>query len=219
MRIFCLILTFTLAGASAAFAQAQPTAYVGGGLTLPVGNAEEYHGRGYNFGSRFSWPLTRYFAVVGAIEYRDLRRDDEATVRRLHDEGDRRWADYREFRLGGGFLDGGHRTSLAALAHAQLMLRPGSGRLSYHLLAGGGLARAGTGDLHVYFLGENDDYEGASEYAAALDVGAGLGFQLSPGVGIFAQASYLTLLTEGASNSMIPVQLGMSFIMSDRFVR
>jgi hypothetical protein len=204
---------------SAALAQAQPRVFIGGGLTFPMGEISDTHGRGYNVGTQFSWPLSSSFALLGAVEYRDVRRDDEATVRRLEQESDTPWTGFNEFRWGGGFLDGGNRSSLSGLVHGQLLLRPGAGRVTYYLLAGGGLSRTTLADLHVYFLGESDDFRGRSEVAVALDIGAGVNVQLGEKVGAFAQASRLTLLTEGASTNMLPIQLGLSFIMTDRFVR
>jgi hypothetical protein len=91
--------------------------------------------------------------------------------------------------------------------------------VTYYLLAGGGLSQTTLGDLHVYFLGENDDFPGRSELTVALDIGAGVNVQLGDKVGGFAQASRLTLLADGASIHMLPIQLGLSFITTDRFVR
>jgi hypothetical protein len=184
-----------------------------------MGDVPESHRRGYNVGTQLSWPLTSYFALLGGLGYRDVRRDDEATVRRLEEESDTPWTGFQQFEWGGGFLDGGDRSSLSGLVHAQLLLRPGAGRVTYYLLAGGGLAHTTLGDLHVYFLGESDNFRGRSEVAVALDIGAGVNVQLSTKVGAFAQASRFTLLTDGASTSMVPIQVGLSFIMTDRFVR
>jgi hypothetical protein len=219
MRLSCFLLVCALSAPAPLIAQAQPMTFFGAGITLPTGEVDQSHGRGYSLGTQFSWPLKSYFAVLGSLHYRDVRRDDDATVQRLQDEGQARWGATNEFWLGGGFLDGGHRSSLAGLVHAQLLLRPGAGRLTYYLLAGGGLARTALGSLHVYFLNETDDYEGESEFVGALDFGGGLSVQLGQSVGLFAQATHLTLMTDGASTSMVPIQIGLSFITSDRFVR
>jgi hypothetical protein len=218
IRTFAFVFVFALTP-PAVSGQAQARGFFGGGLTFPAGQVTESHGLGYNVGTQFSWPLTSYLALLGALEYRDVRRDDEATVDRLLREGETRWRDFNEFRLGGGFLDGGNRTSLAGLVNAQILINPGAGALTYYLLAGGGLSRTGLGDLQVYFLGESDELEGHNEVVPVINLGGGVNVQVGQSVGLFAQAGYLTLLTEGGSTSMIPIQVGLSFIMSDRFVR
>ena len=218
MRLRFLLIC-ALSAPAPLLAQAQPTTFFGAGITLPTGDVDLSHERGYGVATQFSWPLTSFFALLGSFGYADLRADDDATLQRLRDEGQARWGSDNEFWLGGGFLEGGQRTSVAGLVHGQLLLRPGGGRMTYYLLAGGGLARAALGGLHVYFIGETDDFEGESEIVGALDFGGGLSVQLGQSVGLFAQASHLTLMTDGASTSMVPIQIGLSFITSDRFVR
>src|SRR5687768_5934681 len=117
MRLSRLLLICALSAPSPLLAQAQPMTLFGAGITLPTGDVNQSHGRGFNVGTQFSWPLTSFFAVLGSLEYRDVRRDDDATVQRLQDEGQARWGSATEFRAGGGFLDGGQRSSLAGLAH------------------------------------------------------------------------------------------------------
>jgi hypothetical protein len=219
MRLSRILLMCALVAPAPLLAQAQPMTFFGGGIALPTGAADETHGRGYSVGTQFSWPLTSYFALVGSLGYSDVRRDDDATVQQLQDEGKARWGEPREFWLGGGFLDGGHRSSLSGLVHGQLLFRPGGGRMIYYLLAGGGFARSALGSLHVYFLGESDDYDSTSELVGAFDFGGGLSFLLNQSVGFFAQATHLTLMTDGGGTSMLPLQIGLSFISSDRFVR
>lgn len=195
-----LVLTFLLP--AAALAQTELVVAAGGGLTFPLGDAASTHGKGPNAGLRVVWPLSPRLAVQGALDWRDLGRDDGAALERLGREPSEFWS-------AGGFVDGANRQTLAALVHGQLTLRPRGTGLVPYVVAGGGLARTRVTDLEVFYLGEWERHPGSGETVLAAEMGAGLEVGLSRGVSLFGQAGYLLLLTEDAT-AMVPVQLGIS---------
>lgn len=195
---------------SAAFAQGGLTLSAGGGLTFSAGDAAVTHGRGYGFGALATIPLSPRLGVQAALHYRDIRRKDDEAARRIGHDPD-------EFRLGGGFMDGGHRRSLSALADVQFLLLSPSSRVVPYLVAGGGLARTGVDDLEVFFIGMWEDYPGVEDETAwATDLGAGIAVSLGGGLRGFAQASRLTLFTQGENTTMVPVHVGFAMDVSRR---
>jgi len=173
----------------------------GGGLTLARGGAAETHGRGINLGFKTTAPLSERLTVLATIGYQDIRLDDDAEARR-------RGHDPEIFRLGGGFIDGGHRRVLGVLVEGQLHLLPRSSRLSPYVVAGAGVSQLRVPDTDVYFLNEWETDPGSNEVAPMAEVGAGLQLRLSQAVALFAQGSYLTVFAD-ETTTMIPLHVGL----------
>lgn len=208
MKRIVLILAVLLLFAASTSAQDQikPAIYVGGGLGMPMGpdGFKDYWGMGMGFGGGVGLGFTPYLEVIGKFYFNQFPFDGDKL---LSDAG-----------VTGVTIDGFDFRALEFGADVKYIFgADGGAPFKPYGIVGLGMANikftditvTGDGDTLVLPLG------GASATKFMLNGGVGFDYMFSPKMGLWVDARYATILTEGDAFSYFPIRGGLKVMLGE----
>lgn len=190
--LITLAITLLLAAGVSAQVSVPVSVYLGGALSVPAtGDFNDGWKWGYHGWAGVGYKMGAGLRITGKVEYHDFFFDmmDVVGV-----EG----GDTKVWMYG---IDGRYKLNIPAIP-----IKP-------FVLAGGGVARVSW-----------DEFEGTSLIASTLNesipepqskmyfnIGAGLELMALPTFGLFAEARYVSIGTDGERMNFVPMSLGLRF--------
>ncbi len=199
MKNSLLIVAALLLFAVAASAQVSSpfSLYVGGAVSLPQSpeSFSESFKTGFHGSVGLGYKLMPSLQLVGKVEYHRFAVDFGNTV------------------LAAENISGGHNNVLMYGADARYGLNVPAFPLKPFLLGGVGFARlsATEFDGSSELVASLNDEQTESQTKFYFNVGGGIELSSGPLFGLFAQARYVSVATDGESSSFIPITLGLKF--------
>lgn len=208
MRRVLIIMAVLLVFAVSASAQSQikPAIYAGGGLSMPVGPDafKDYWKMGMGFGGGVGLGFTPYLEVIGKFYFNQFAFDGDQF---LSDLG-----------VTGYTIDGFDFRALEFGADVKYMFSTAEGApFKPYGIVGLGMANIKitdvtiTGDGETLVLPMGD----ISETKFMLNGGVGFDYMFSPKAGLWVDARYATILTEGDAMSYIPIRAGVKILLGE----
>jgi hypothetical protein len=184
----------------------KPAAYLGIGLGMPMGPDEfkDFQKMGLNFNGGVGFEVSPMFEIVGKLAYNTFPLDDDAIIEELE-------AEFGE-DLTGLTLDGGTLNAFEFGADVKLLIPTGGDGMAFspYIVAGGGMTSLSYSDLTATYEGESATLpvdESTTDFS--INFGAGFTYMFSAKIGMFLDARYVMIMTEGDTGTFIPFRGGI----------
>lgn len=201
---FVLVVLLILVVSASAQNEIKPVFYAGGGLGMPSSPSafSDFWKTGFGFGGGLGAQFSRNLEVIGKFFYNTFPMDGDALL-----EG-----------FTGITIDGGEFKVMEFGADVKYMFSTGpESPFAPFFVAGLGLANVKVGDVTLSDPEESvtipfGDY---SETKFALSGGAGFDYMFAPKAGLWVEARYALVFTEGESTGYLPLRAGVKVLFGE----
>jgi opacity protein-like surface antigen len=188
-----LVLVALLVFAIATGVSAKSSIYIGGGISLPSGDAGDLYKTGFGAGIGIGFPVAPNFQIIPKVEFNTFA------------------VDLGILDVAGVTHEGGSLSAFMFGADGRYSIGLPEAKVKPFFLGGLGMAIASVSDFTVSGGGESISVPGVSETKLYFNFGAGIEFAVSPTMNAFLQGRYVSIMTEGSSITFMPFTIGLKF--------